>query len=1163
MSEDGVGDVDPARLGHLLRSRRRFLQSAIGAGGLGVAGCAGQEADVPTDGDANTDGDGTRGSTASPAGSPRDDDRESFTVEGEDYADTNWVKKWSGGIVEDDEQASNGQVLKLATEEAAPDGGYVVSYSITPPADGYYALVYRGTPIRKQWVSAFAYRVDDGPYQDAGQESLEKLAQGLFEYRAGVVELAGGEQTFEIRVNRPRPRDELHSLVVDRLEFVPVGFGVESIVGDAPMNIFEEGESVALDVGFNHPAEGEGALAYTVLDYHGDPVDEGTATVDAGAETVSLDLGTLPLGHYEIQAGFEGTGREREGERERASDFVGVVPAVADRSGVDHPFASMSGVVNNIPHDRMEEYAAAIRRSGVSLMREISARWKADVSPARGEYDWTAFDRWLEPLSEGQDLLYVNPESAPWARESENRFAVPDDLFDAYDFVGSVADRYRDSFRAWQVHNEPEHNEVRPYRLGAYTKMTAIALRDTVPEMPLVLAPPSTGSLRPNPSEVQVGTLNDDLAPYADVYALHAYRAWEPGYATYETEFPQVQYHQRLRQAYGLGDLPLWLTEAGMRIKTPSGRAMTRSERTDQARYVVTSAITALSYGVDKFFWFILHNNPARPLKHGLFAEGLTPRPSLVAYAVLGDTLGDVEYVGRLADVPDDVEGHVLRNAAGETSAVLWAAESQSVTVETAAGELEHRTLMGQAETRSADGSVAVEVGPDPIYLTAPDLIPEDAIESVDPDDRASEGDPDAIGEVDVVPADARDDRSLSTGERVVLAPRFPTEAPTGHDLAAERIGQASGTRVTLPAGDVHPVTVEVYNVNDRAVSGTVRLEPGEGWRVEDATRTVEVPANQQQSVTFDVHAGDDGDGRRHVLDDVSDLTVTGTFDGEEATRSVTTVQPDDVLSATFDDATPALDVAVHNPTDGTLTVDGVEWSLGDASGDTGIETSIAAGDTETLTIPVEEPPNYFGPVSATVDVAVSDGPDRRVTGPVHFAPIAAMDSPPTIDLPADGTVSKWLSRPYRGPEDLSAEIAIGQSEEALSLSAAVTDDVYFPDADSGVHNRPNDSVLLGIGDYLYHVTNRADGGPVVQAWTTPAGVSGNPNMEPAEVSFEREEASATTTVEATIPWSLLEAIDRSSPTALTVWTIDDDGTGMEGRGVWRGTVDFVDGSVP
>lgn len=81
-------------------------------------------------------------------------------------------------------------------------------------------------------------------------------------------------------------------------------------------------------------------------------------------------------------------------------------------------------------------------------------RW-GDFSPARGQMDWSGFDRVVEEASRQDIRVLFSIVTAPtWSRSAEGVDGPPDNLADFAQFVGEVVDRYPGKVQAIEIWNE-------------------------------------------------------------------------------------------------------------------------------------------------------------------------------------------------------------------------------------------------------------------------------------------------------------------------------------------------------------------------------------------------------------------------------------------------------------------------------------------------------------------------------------------------------------------------------------------------------------------------------------------------------------------------------------------------------------------------------------
>jgi hypothetical protein len=198
-----------------------------------------------------------------------------------------------------------------------------------------------------------------------------------------------------------------------------------------------------------------------------------------------------------------------------------------------------------------------------------------------------------------------------------------------------------------------------------------------------------------------------------DAVSLHPYRLSRPPEGLTEDQIEPVR---ELIERFDTDDdsapPPIWITEQGWR--TEEGRDNAVTEET-QAAYLPRTYITAMAAGVERFYWYNLkdHDSGAfglvrRPLGDAPEFVDNTPKPSLVAYAVMTDQLTGLDWRGQdpnLGQVeshrfgPDQDPVRVMWVPRGRTEVTLRADEPVRVT-----------DIMGGTETHRPDAEGEVTV---------------------------------------------------------------------------------------------------------------------------------------------------------------------------------------------------------------------------------------------------------------------------------------------------------------------------------------------------------------------------------------------------------------------------------------------------------------------
>ena len=158
---------------------------------------------------------------------------------------------------------------------------------------------------------------------------------------------------------------------------------------------------------------------------------------------------------------------------------------------------------------------------------------------------------------------------------------------------------------------------------------------------------------------------------------------------------------------------PVWVTENGIAMNLtnlPQQRA--------GAEYLVRSAVTCLSLGIDKYFWFIALDHPVWDF--GLVAgDARRPKAGLVAYATAARMLDGTDFVSRPSGGTAPLQAFRFRGENREVF-VLWSdrpggVEADLGTLGLPVGEITAVDLMGRS--RSVDRNAKLTVTARPQFL--------------------------------------------------------------------------------------------------------------------------------------------------------------------------------------------------------------------------------------------------------------------------------------------------------------------------------------------------------------------------------------------------------------------------------------------------------------
>jgi hypothetical protein len=687
----------------------------------------------------------------------------------------------------------------------------------------------------------------------------------------------------------------------------PPAEGLMSVAGTKPLNIFASDEVFAFDINIQNAAATAAYVNWKIKGYFEDePEKSGTAIIPAGQTKVTVrPPGHMDTGHYVAEAWVPGA----EGEERVSDNFAVVVPYEQrpqySNPSFESPFATDTALMwydkpkfdlgQRTPEMTafINDYARAIRLSGVTWTRERMT-WNVGASLSGGSRGYDIYIRDIEAYANIKRLMCFigTPQSAIGQDNRDMGNKLPDDLRAIYDFAVDYGQYYGNEVGMWEIWNEQE-NELGPGegadKYAAFLKAASIGFHDA--GVPVTMG----GMLRHKTNAAW--TLYHDtmfengITGYVEAYNFHTHQNnADPDQETEETRakptfngnvFPEERNrdHIDLKNSLpGGAALPAWVTEAGGGIaNSPDGLDVYSKQRA-QARYLVTSAATSLSTGVDKHFWFYGHEtepaeyqDPYENIYWGFFSsyntltKQMTPYAAYAAQAAMTEAMGEAVYLGEVNLSADAItagaKGYVFRDGS-DTVLILWATDNVNVPLNLQKPNGTKTDMMGKKEALPSINNVfELQLGPDPIYLRVTGEIPAGEYTAAEHE---------RVG-IDLKP--------LMPAQRIVLDQTFRAES---RDRS-----RAQGYFIRPNAET--PVEVTIYNFNDFEINGIVSGSFGDaaGYDV-SGPQNVTIAANSQITKNFTVTAGDYDSGNP-----AAKLTFTGNFnDGiGQTTPSVTKVE--------------------------------------------------------------------------------------------------------------------------------------------------------------------------------------------------------------------------------------------------------------------------------
>lgn len=287
------------------------------------------------------------------------------------------------------------------------------------------------------------------------------------------------------------------------------------------------------------------------------------------------------------------------------------------------------------------------QNTGVQWGRE-EFNWDV-VESIDDQYSFTQYDQAVQAYqAHNIQILGLLTYSSKWAATSE---FDPPNMMAWQDYVGTVADHYKDNITYWEIWNEPNNSgfwksDAATYAL--YLEAAANAIKTKNPNAKIVL-----GGLSGADTDFLTKVYKNLTEPnIMDVVAVHPYRqvgsnfnyAPEDTVNNLNTLVTDLYNVKAVSRYWQQKTVPIWLTEVGW-----TTAAAGVSEQT-QADYLTRLYTIALSVpDVQKVFWYSLTDTASDPTLtdkyFGLFTNVYTDKPAKTAYQFIKNKLDNTTVI--------------------------------------------------------------------------------------------------------------------------------------------------------------------------------------------------------------------------------------------------------------------------------------------------------------------------------------------------------------------------------------------------------------------------------------------------------------------------------------------------------------------------------------
>lgn len=295
----------------------------------------------------------------------------------------------------------------------------------------------------------------------------------------------------------------------------------------------------------------------------------------------------------------------------------------------------------------------------------------AQVETKKGVFSFPEnFDRYMASLARNRvsPLIVLSFEN-PLYDDGDTPHS--DEAIAAYArYAVEVLRHYGGQIKAVEVWNEYNGSFARgpatQDRAGTYLRMlraTYTAIKRERPDV-IVAGGATAGVPLPYWDKLLAGGGLD----FMDVLSVHPYRYEVPPEGIEST----IGALRSLVQRYqGGAAKPIWATEFGWFTKTSEAPGDLAIDDTVQAKFLTRSAALLLSAGVERSYWYLLHDHQGLPM--GLFRddEAHTAKPAATAFTTLLQQLRGARFVRR-ETTPGSFYSLLFARSNGEDVRVVW-----------------------------------------------------------------------------------------------------------------------------------------------------------------------------------------------------------------------------------------------------------------------------------------------------------------------------------------------------------------------------------------------------------------------------------------------------------------------------------------------------------
>lgn len=535
-----------------------------------------------------------------------------------------------------------------------------------------------------------------------------------------------------IDTNAKTPADQ--RILLDSLECRPAGEHAEiSLNTGHPLKLLLPGRTTAPELVIRNSGMEELNLTgtLTLTDTTGVPREEQVScNVQPGSETgLALPGDDSRQGWWKVDYRLKSaSGREFSGTHR----FARMNPAGPTPGRAEEFLFGLCGHPERFSPREAELEALAAGLCGAKILR-VDFSW-GRIQPQRDQWNFSVYDRLVNVFGRhGVELQCLLGYGVAWAVSADYKPKNPDvkkrpglpDFRDFAKYAGTVADRYKDRIRYFEIWNEPDLVSFANFAPESYMELLHsgyAAVKKAAPDAKVmnggISSTNSNRSGRPTHNNGLLDMLLANGGKDFDLFAFH-------GHGPFQTYANQLDVLRKMDLIGPNAPRP-WYSNETAETSAQIGECR-------QSASLFKKLLYAWANGAMGYNWYLLREKSYYPIGHherhfGLITADFEPKPAYVTYNMLANTFKGSRFLRMLEIVPGSC-GCLFENPNGEGLLALWnEGAPRTVLLSGVPAGTRVIDLYGNEQPLPAQGGmVCLRIGEEPFTLRMPS-VPEEEI---------------------------------------------------------------------------------------------------------------------------------------------------------------------------------------------------------------------------------------------------------------------------------------------------------------------------------------------------------------------------------------------------------------------------------------------------